>query len=64
MDNKVYYYISSDGVHHFSTGAEREGDKAEQYLRMLYYSKREIAFLDKERQEDRAIISQIFNLNI
>ena len=58
--DKIYYYISSDGVYHFSTGVEREGDKAEQYLRMLRFAKRRTISLRIEDTKDKETIQKIF----
>lgn len=60
MDNTIYYYISPGGVYHFSTGAEREGDKAEQYLRMLSFAKRRTIHLKMDVPEDNLIIQKLF----
>ena len=58
--NKIYYYISSNGVFHFSTGVERKGNKAEQYLRMLHFAKRGTIHLKIEVPEDKLIIQKLF----
>ena len=58
--DKIYYYISPDGVYHFSTGVEREGDKAEQYLRMLRFAKRMTISLRTEDTKDKETIQKIF----
>lgn len=60
MNDTVYYYQDPSGFIHFSTGVTRDKVRAEQYIRMLHFARRETKKLSLDNPKDREAISELF----
>lgn len=60
--DRIYYYKTSDGMWHFSTGVKKDDAKAGEYIRMLRRIRKDVERLYLDIPQDFRKIKKVFGI--